>query len=140
VAVLWGCSQSDTPRLPEADFFVAQGSPFLLRLGESVGVQTPSSFVIVQVSDILGDSRCPATVTCVDAGFVRIRLAVQTALAVQEVDIDVPPGGDVQVDVEEVTVDIIAVRPEAMEGVTIDIVDYEVGMRVVQTGDIGIPQ
>jgi len=137
VAILVGCSQSNVAQLPEADFFVTQGDPFLIRLGETVGVQTPATIVIVQMSDVLGDSRCPETVQCVVAGALRIRLAVQTALKVQDVDIEVPPDGDVQVVVEEVTVDIINVLPPAMEGITIDILDYEVGMRITQTSDIG---
>ena len=140
VAILWGCSQNSGPTLPEADFFVPQGTPFLLRFGEAVGIQTPSTIVIVQMSDLLEDSRCPETVTCVEAGHVTIRLAVQTALSVQDVDVQVPPEGDVQVVVEEVTVDIIGVRPAAQEGVTIEIIDYETAMRVVETGNIGIPQ
>ena len=140
VAVLWGCTGNSGATLPDADFFVTQGSPFLLRFGESVGIQTPSTIVIVQLSDVLGDSRCPDTVTCVEAGHISLRLAVQTALAVQDVDVQVPPEADVQVLVEEVTVDILAVSPAAQEGVTIDILDYEFAMRVTETGDIGIPQ
>ena len=136
VAILVGCSQSDTARLPEADFFVPQGAPFLIRLGETVGVSTPSTIALVSLSDVLNDSRCPETVECVDAGAVTIRLAIQTALSVQDVDIDVPPGGDVDVVVEEVTVTIITVNPAAMEGVTIDLLDYEVGMSLTETGDV----
>ncbi len=139
VAVLQGCSQN-TPGLPDADFFVTQGAPFRLRFGESVGIQTPSTIVIVQMSDVLEDSRCPENVTCVEAGHVTIRLAVQTTLSVQDVDVQVPPEGDVQVVVEEVTVDIIGVLPAAREGVTIEILEYETAMRVVETGGIGIPQ
>lgn len=140
VAILVGCTSSNNATLPDADFFVAQGSPFLIRFGESVGVQTPSSFVIIQMSDILGDSRCPATVECVDAGSVIIRLAVQTALSVQEVDVEVPPSGETTVVVEEVTIQIIGVAPAAQEGVAIDLLEYETAMQVVQTGDLGVPQ
>jgi len=140
VAVLWGCTGNSTATLPDADFFVTQGSVFLLRFGESVGVQTPSTIVIVQLSDVLGDSRCPDNVTCVEAGHVTLRLAVQTALSVQDVEVQVPPEADVQVIVEEVTVDILGVSPAAQEGVTINILDYEFAMRVAETGDIGIPQ
>ena len=53
--------------------------------------------------------------------------------------LQVPPEADVQVIVEEVTVDILAVSPAAQEGVTIDILDYEFAMRVTETGTIGIP-
>ena len=140
VAVLWGCTGSSAPTVPDADFFVTQGSAFLLRFGESVGVQTPSTVVIVQLSDVLGDSRCPDTVTCVEAGHVTLLLAVQTALSVQDVEVLVPPEADVQVIVEEVTVDILRVSPAAQEGVTIDILDYKFVMRVAETGGIGIPQ
>ncbi len=140
VTILWGCTGRSSPSLPDADFFVTQGSPFLLRLGQSVGVQTPSTIVIVQMSDVLGDTRCPENITCVEAGHVTLRLAVQTALAVQDVDVEVPPEGNVQVIVEEVTVDILGVRPAAQEGVTIAILDYEFAMSVAETGNIGIPQ
>jgi len=139
VAVVGGCTGNSTPTLPDADFFVAQGMPFLLRFGESVGIQTPSTIVIVQLSDVLGDSRCPENVTCVEAGHVSLRLAVQTALSVQDVDVQVPPEANVQVIVEEVTVDILRVLPAAQEGVRIDILDYEFGMRVVETGNTGLP-
>ena len=140
VAILVGCTSNNSAQLPDADFFVSQGAPFLIRFGESAGVQTPSTFVIVQMSDVLNDSRCPATVQCVDAGFVTVRLAVQTALTVQDVDIEVPPDGTVDVQVEEITIQILQVRPAAQEGVTINLIDYEVAMRLAQTGDLGVPQ
>lgn len=133
VAILWGCTGSSNSTLPDADFFVTQGAPFLLRLGESVGVQTPSTIVIVQVSDVLGDTRCPENVTCVEAGHVTLEIAVQTELAVQDVTVEVPPEGNVQVVVEEVTIDIIGVRPAAQEGVTIGLLEYETAMSVVET-------
>lgn len=133
VAILWGCTGSSNSTLPDADFFVTQGTPFLLRLGESVGVQTPSTIVIVQVSDVLGDTRCPENVTCVEAGHVTLEIAVQTELAVQDVTVEVPPEGNVQVVVEEVTIDIIGVRPAAQEGVTIGLLEYETAMSVVET-------
>ena len=137
VAILWGCSQSDTPTLPDADFVVAQGTTVLLRFGESVGIQTPSAIVIVQMSDVLQDSRCPATTTCVEAGHVTVRLGIQTAFSVQEVEVQVPPEGDVQVVVEEITLDINGVLPDAQEGVTIDLLDYEIVFSALQTTEIG---
>ena len=140
VAILWGCTGSSSSALPDADFFVTGGSPFLMRFGETVGVQTPSTIVVVQMSDVLDDSRCPENVTCVDAGHATVRLAVQTALAVQDVDVEVPPDGSVEVVVEEVTITVLGLNPPAMEGVTINVIDYEMALRVVQTGDIGIPQ
>jgi len=133
VAILWGCTGSNNSTLPDADFFVDQGTPFLLRLGESVGVQTSSTIVIVQVSDLFGDTRCPENVTCVDAGSITLELAVQTELAVQDVTVEVPPEANVQVVVEEVTIDILGVRPAAQEGVVIDLLDYETAMSVVET-------
>ena len=133
VAILWGCTGNSGPTLPDADFFVAQGAPFLLRLGQSVGIQTPSTIVIVQVSDVLGDTRCPENVTCVEAGHVTLQIAVQTELAVQDVIVEVPPEGNVQVVVEEVTLDILGVRPAAQDGVTINILDYETALSVFET-------
>lgn len=140
VAILWGCTGSSNPAFPDADFFVTQGSPFLIRIGETVGVQTPSTVVIVQMSDVLNDSRCPENVTCVVAGFATVRLAVQTALAVQDVNIEIPPDGGAEVVVEEVTVTVLGLNPPAQEGVTIDILDYEMALRIVETGDLGVPQ
>jgi hypothetical protein len=140
VAVVWGCTGSSNPAFPDADFFVSQGSPFLLRIGETVGIQTFDTIVIVQMSDVLNDSRCPEDVTCVSAGFATVRLAVQTALEVQDVNIDVPPDGAAEVVVEEVTVTVLGLNPPAQDGVTIDLLDYEMALRVVQTGDLGVPQ
>ena len=40
--------------------------------------------------------------------------------------------------VEELTIDVIELRPEAQEGVTIDLLDYAVALRVRQTGDLGV--
>ena len=133
VAILWGCTGNSGPTLPDADFFVTQGAPFLLRLGQSVGIQTPSTIVIVQVSDVLGDTRCPENITCVEAGHVTLQIAVQTELAVQDVIVEVPPEGNVQVVVEEVTLDILGVRPAAQDGVTINILDYETALSVFET-------
>jgi hypothetical protein len=140
VAVVWGCTGSSNPAFPDADFFVSQGSPFLLRIGETVGIQTFDTIVIVQMSDVLNDSRCPEDVTCVSAGFATVRLAVQTALEVQDVNIDVPPDGAAEVVVEEVTVTVLGLNPPAQDGVTVDLLDYEMALRVVQTGDLGVPQ
>lgn len=140
LSTLSGCTGNSGPTLPDADFFVREGAPFLIRFGQTAGIQTPSTIVLVQLSDVLNDSRCPEDVECPTAGFATVRLAVQTALDVQEVDIDVPPGADVQADVEEVTITVITLRPPAQEGVTIELLDYEIGLAVVETGDLGIPQ
>ena len=140
VAILWGCTSSSNQTLPDADFFVTQGTPFRIRIGESAGIQTFSTIVIVQMSDVLDDSRCPENVTCIEAGHATVRLAVQTALAVQDVDIEVPPDGNTEVVVEEVTVTVLGLLPDAQEGVTIDLLDYEIDLSVAETGDIGVPQ
>ena len=140
VAILWGCAGSSSATLPDADFFVTQGAPFQIRIGETVGVETPSAIVLVQLSDVLDDSRCPVNVTCVAAGHATVRLAVQTALAVQDVEIEVPPDGETEVVVEEVTVTVLGLNPEAQEGVTINLLDYQIVLRVVQTGELGLSQ
>ncbi len=140
VAILWGCTGSSSATLPDADLFVTQGAPFQIRVGETVGVETPSAIVLVQLSDVLDDSRCPVNVTCIEAGHATVRLAVQTALAVQDVDIEVPPGGETEVVVEEVTVTVLGLNPEAQEGVTINLLDYLIALRVVQTGELGLSQ
>jgi hypothetical protein len=140
VAILWGCTGSSTSALPDADFFVNQGAPFLIRMGEAAGVQTVSTVVIVQMSDVLDDNRCPSDVTCVDAGHATVKLAVQTALEVQDVLIEVPPDGNAEVIVEEVTVTVLGLNPATEEGTPIDLINYEIALRVVETGDIGVPQ
>jgi len=73
-----------------------------------------------------------------DAGFATIVLSVQSALAVNEVQIQVPPSGEAQVVVEELTIDVLDLRPAAQEGVEINLLDYTVALRVRQTGELGI--
>lgn len=139
VVILWGCTSDNRGTLPDADFFVRQGQAFLIRVGDTAGVQTTTTIVIVQLSDVLNDSRCPVDVTCVTAGHATVRLSVQTALAVQDVNVEVPPDAGVDVVVEEVTIEVLELRPPARDGVTIDLLDYQIVLRVIETGSIGIP-
>lgn len=142
VVILWGCTGDSRTTLPDADFYVLPDTRFALRVGDTVGVQTQFGFSLVRFAAVTGDSRCPENVTCagVDAGFVTLALTVQSALAVNDVEVQVPPGADldVTVEVEELTVHVHEVQPAAQEGVEIGILEYAALMSVSVTGDIGL--
>ena len=129
--LLTACTGSTNTQLPDADFFVSEGQPFLLRVGDTAGVAAPAAFVLVRFDGILGDSRCPENTTCVTAGFATLSLTVQTALDVQNITVDFPPEGEVQVTVEEATLTLTQLDPPAQEGVEIPLLDYQVRMSVV---------
>jgi hypothetical protein len=133
--ILAACTSSST-QLPDADFFVGAGQNFGLRVGDTAGVVTTTSIVLVRFNAVLDDSRCPEDVECVQAGFATVSLTVQTALEVTDTTLEVPPDGNVSVEVEEVTVDLIELRPPAQSGVTIDPLSYVTIMRVRETGSI----
>lgn len=137
--VLTACTNNNTGGLPEADLYVSPGQLFPLRVGETAAVVTSAAFDLVRFSGVSNDSRCPEGVTCVTEGFATVVLSVQTALAVSDVQMEVPPGGSVQRTVEELTIEILELRPTAREGVTIDPLDYIAGMRVRETGSITTP-
>jgi hypothetical protein len=139
VLVLVACTTQSGPQLPEADFFVNAGQQFALRVGETAGVGTSQAIVLVRFNGVTQDSRCPVDVECITAGSATTLLSVQTALNVQDVTLDVPPEGSVEVVVDEVTVVALGVRPNAEEGVTIDPLDYIVGLRVNESGAIPVP-
>jgi hypothetical protein len=139
VLILTACTSSSGTELPEADFFVSSGQQFALRVGETGGVVTSQTIALVRFNGVTQDSRCPADVQCVTAGFATVLLSVQSALSVQDVSLDVPPQGTVEIAVDELTVTALGVRPNALEGVTIDPLDYVVGLTVTESGTIGIP-
>jgi len=138
VAILWGCNSNSQGTLPEADFFVSDGQGFTLRVGETAGIQTVSAINIIRFSGVLDDSRCPENVQCAVAGFATVLLSVQSALAITEIQLQVPPGGTAQMVVEELTIDVIALNPAAEAGIEINLLDYAVALRVRQTSDLGI--
>ena len=138
VAILWGCNSDSSATLPDSDFFVNDGQAFSMRVGETAAIQSPSAVNVVRFSGVLDDNRCPENVQCMDAGFATIVLSVQSALAVNEVQIQVPPSGEAQVVVEELTIDVLELRPAAQEGVEINLLDYTVALRVRQTGELGV--
>ena len=138
VSILWGCNSNSQATLPDADIFVNDGQPFSMRVGETAGIQTQSAVNVIRFSGVLDDSRCPENVQCVVAGFATIVLSVQSALAVTEVQIPIPPSGEAQMVVEELTIDVLELRPVAQDGVEINLLDYAVALRVRQTGDLGI--
>ncbi len=140
IAVLVGCSSNSGTTLPTADFFVGEGQGFLIKVGQTGGVQTLSGTIfLVNFNNVLGDSRCPEGVTCVQEGAATIALSVQTSLALNDVEVDIPPSGTGEVVVEELTIEFIRLTPAAEDGVQIDLLDYELGLRAMQTGDIGVP-
>jgi hypothetical protein len=111
-----------------------------MRIGETAGVVTNVATVLVRFNGVVTDSRCPVDVQCVTAGYATSRLTVQTALSVKDISMDVPPSGTVQEEVDEVTVVANGVRPDAIEGVTINPIDYVIGLTVLETGSIPLPQ
>ncbi|HXV61379.1 MAG TPA: hypothetical protein VEK15_11835 [Vicinamibacteria bacterium] len=135
ILLFTSCSSNSSPTLPDADFFVQAGQPFLLRVGDTAGVVVPTAIVLVRFNGVFEDSRCPVDVTCVQAGHALVSLSVQTTLTLQEIQIEVPPQGGAQQVVEEITLDVIEVRPPAQEGVTIEFLDYQVAMSVLSTGN-----
>lgn len=139
VVILTACTSTQSTPTPEADFFVGPDQAFLLRVGDTAGVVIPTAVVLVRFGGVLADSRCPVDVTCVQAGAATLLFSVQTTLSIQEVQLDVPPGGTAEVGVEEVTLRTSELRPEAQEGVTIRAIDYQVVMRVSVTGDLPSP-
>jgi hypothetical protein len=139
-SALSACTSDSSPTLPDADFFVSPGQLFALRVGDTAAVVTASAFVLVRFNGVFGDSRCPQGVECVTAGHATVVLTVQTALALDEVSFEVPPQGGTQQVVREVTVEILELRPAAQGGVRIDPLSYLVGMRVLETGSIPLPQ
>ena len=121
------------PTAPRVDL----GQDFVLAPGERRQVARPS--LTVRFVEVTGDSRCPAGTTCDEPGFATVELSVQTSLALNDVQAELPPEGTVEIVVEELTIEFLQLLPEAQEGVTIDLLDYRLGLRVTQTGDLGIP-
>jgi hypothetical protein len=138
-ATLVACTSNSSSQLPEADLYVAPGQLFGLRVGETAAVVASATFDLVRFNGVVNDSRCPAGVNCVTEGYATVFLSVQTALAVTDVQMPVPPGGSVERTVEELTIEIVELRPAAQEGVNIDPLAYLAGMRVRETGSIGVP-
>jgi hypothetical protein len=137
--VLTACTSNNTGGLPEADLYVSPGQLFALRVGETAAVVGSAAFDLVRFSGVSNDSRCPQGVTCVTEGFATVLLSVQSALAVTDVQMEVPPGGSVELTVEELTIEIVELRPAAQDGVTIDPLNYLAAMRVRESGSITPP-
>lgn len=125
--VLTACdSSSDTG--PTADFFVGEGQRFILRAADTAGVN--GGQLVISFDNIRGDSRCPASVTCVQAGAATVELTIQSLDRQDTVQIDVPPDGDAETNFDDFVVSIIEVSPEAMENVTLSLIDYSLIMAV----------
>ena len=137
IAILWGCTSNDAGILPDADFFVTSGQAFGLRVGDTVGIQTPSSIAVISFSDVLSDTRCPTDVACVTAGEANVIISVQSALAVQDVQIPVPPSGMASAVVEELLVEVLELDPAAQDGVQLGLLDYRVALRVTEIENAG---
>ncbi len=139
VLVLVACTSQGGSELPEAEFFVNVGQQFALRVGETAGVVTSQAITVVRFNGVAQDSRCPVDVQCVSAGSATVLLSVQTALAVHDVTMEVPPEGTAELVVDELTLIALGVRPNAQQGVEIPPLDYILGMRVLESGTIPIP-
>jgi hypothetical protein len=139
VLILTACTTQSGPQLPEADVFVNAGQQFALRVGQTAGVGTSQAIALVRFNGVIQDSRCPVDVECVTAGSATVLLSVQTALDVHDVSMEVPPEGAVELIVDELTVTAIGVRPNAQQGVTVDPLDYIVGLTVTESDTTPIP-
>ena len=139
VLVLAACTSQSGPQLPEAEFFVNTGQQFGLRVGETAGVVTSQAIALVRFNGVIQDSRCPVDVQCITAGSATVLLSVQTALNVHDVSMEVPPEGTVELVVDELTVTALDLRPNAQQGVTIDPLDYVVGLTVTESSTLPIP-
>jgi hypothetical protein len=139
VALLMACTPSNTASTPDADFFVDEGQLFGLRVGDTVGVVTQTAVPLLRFNLVTSDSRCPADVECVTAGFATLVVTVQTALDVQERELVMPPEGKVTIEVEEMTFTFTELRPPAAEGIVIDQLLYDLTGSGEQTRDLGVP-
>lgn len=139
VLVLSACTSQSGPQLPEADFGVPLGLEFPLRVGETAAFQTSQAIGLIRFNGVTQDSRCPVDVQCVSAGSAIVLLSVQTALSAHDITVEFIPGGTVQAVVDELTVTVTRVLPNAQEGVTIDPLDYIVGLIVVESSAASIP-
>jgi hypothetical protein len=139
VLILAACTSQSGTQLPEADFFVNVGQQFSLRVGETAGVVTSQVIDLIRFNGVSQDSRCPADVQCITAGSATVLLSVQTAVAVHDVTLEVPPEGTVEQVVDELTIVAFGVRPNAQAGVTIQPLDYVVGLRTVESGSTPVP-
>jgi len=136
VAILLACTSNNRATLPDADFFVQEGQTFVLRVGDTAGIQTQASIAIVRFGAILEDTRCPANDTCDEPGHATLSLSVQLALNVSDAQVQVPPDGGAEVQVEELKIEVLELRPAAETGVDVDLLSYQAAMRVVQTEDL----
>jgi aconitase B len=139
VALLVGCTSSNQSSIPEADFYIQENSPFGLRVGDTVGIVARSAIDLVRFNLVQEDSRCPVDVECPQAGAAVILLTVQTALNVQELQLDMPPDGEVTLEVQELTLVFTRLTPPAMDGVEIEQLQYQLIGRGFQSRDLNLP-
>jgi hypothetical protein len=102
-------------------------------------VVASQTFDLVRFNGVAQDNRCPVDVQCPIAGAATVLLTVQTSLAIHDVTLDVPPDGEAEIVVEELTVRSFGVRPNAAEGVTIPALDYVVGLTVRESSTTPLP-
>ncbi len=122
------CDNTQSVNTPEADYFLFSGQSFGLRLGESAAID--GGTLIVGFINVLADTRCPQGSECAEPGAAGVVLVVQSLTALDQIQIDVPPSGDVDVVFDGFTIYVIDVRPEAQESVVIDAIDYIIGLRI----------
>ncbi len=139
VALLVACTPSNNVSAPDADYFVNEGDLFGLRVGDTVGVVTETAVPLLRFNLVTSDSRCPADVECVAAGFATVVVTVQTALDVHERELQMPPEGEVTIEVEEMTFTFTELRPPAADGIVIEQLQYDLSGSGEQTRDLGVP-
>jgi hypothetical protein len=140
VLILAACTSQSGTQIPEADGYVETGDPFSIRVGQTAGVFTSQGVVdLVRFSGVAQDSRCPADVQCVQPGSATVLLSVQSSLDAQDVSVDVPPGGQAEVAVNELMVTVLNLSPEARQGVTINPLEYVARLVVDETESLPPP-
>ena len=126
--ILLSCDNTQSVNTPEADYFLFSGQPFGLRLGESAAID--GGELIIGFINILADTRCPQGLDCAEPGAATAILVAQSFTALEQVQIEIPPGGEVEVVFEGFKIYVLGLLPEAQEGVVLKAIDYIIGLQI----------
>lgn len=101
IAMLLCCQNMDTPIAPTL------GEEIEIKFGEQVTI--PSEGIRVAFSALLGDSRCPADVTCVWAGNAEVTVQLND----EGIDLNTNPGPErpTQGTISGYTIELVALDP-----------------------------
>lgn len=110
------------------------GSLFTLGIGQKAFFR--NNELILQVSDVVEDSRCPVGVTCVWQGQVRINASVTTLNQQNEAfELIYQEGASAEINTRSFDgfqIEVIKVLPVPKEGETIEKSDYRITMKVTK--------